>query len=82
MLAAYLSFDPPLAPLISLHKIGASGWFGLRKQGKTCIVHKGRADLQLRMKMRAVLQLAQKDSTEGFAINLDIRCHIDVPHHC
>jgi hypothetical protein len=52
-----------LTPLSPLHGIGATGTFIFKKQGQTCKVKKMRANVQLDLKTRVVLQLAQKKNT-------------------
>jgi len=46
-----------LTPLALLHGTGATGAFRFKKEGQTCKVKKIGANVQLQLKIRAVLQL-------------------------
>ena len=50
-------FSLHLTPLTLFHGTGASGTFRFKKQGQTCKVKKIGANVQLQVKIRAVLQL-------------------------
>jgi len=55
-----------LTPLTLLHGIGASGSFRLKKQGQICKVKKTEANVHLKLKTRAEMQLALNKNIVNF----------------
>jgi len=59
MSRVFLSFQLYLTPLTLLHGTGASGSLRLKKQGQIYKVKKTEANVQLELKTRTEMQLAQ-----------------------